>query len=186
MHAYCFCTGHGHTSKYLDRSQVTKYVALEPNTLMHNVIRESASAAGFTEADGSLLILPYGAEQISLIASALGDYNSVDTLVSILTLCSVPAPVVTIHGLVERLLKPGGHFLFVEHVRSPRADVAWWQAFWTPVWRHVMDGCSLARPTHQWIDEIDVWQVKELWTPEDQEEEHLFWRQAGIFVKREK
>lgn len=150
---------------------------------MHDEIRKKASTAGFAEADGTLVILSYGAEQTSLIASALGGPNSIDTLISILTLCSVPTPVATIHGLVEQILKPGGQFLFIEHVQNPRADVAWWQAFWTPVWGWMMDGCSLARRTHQWIDEMDVWTEKNLWAPEDQEEEHLFWRQAGRYMK---
>ncbi|KAJ3013632.1 hypothetical protein NUW54_g1536 [Trametes sanguinea] len=64
--------GHGHTLFYLDPSKVTKYVALEPNQLMHGEIRTLAASKGYTEGNGNLLILPYGAEEISLITSALG------------------------------------------------------------------------------------------------------------------
>ena len=59
-------SGHGHTVKYLDHDKVTKYVALEPNKLMHPEIRNIANAAGYTESAGNLLILPYGAEQMEL------------------------------------------------------------------------------------------------------------------------
>ncbi|KAF9005056.1 hypothetical protein BDQ17DRAFT_373361 [Cyathus striatus] len=64
--------GHGHTVYYLDHDKVTKYAALESNVLMHNKIREHASKVGFNESDGSLVILPYGAENISATLSALG------------------------------------------------------------------------------------------------------------------
>lgn len=151
---------------------------------MHERIKKLAGSAGFTEVDGSLLILPYGAEQTSLLISALGQPGSVDTLVSVLTLCSVPDPINTIRTLVERLLKPGGQLLFIEHVRSPRPDVAWWQAFWAPVWQNIMDGCTLGRPTDAWIDEMDVWETKELSTVPDQEEERMFWRCTGRYIKK--
>ena len=32
--------GHGHSAQYLDRTRVTKYVALEPNAAMHPEIRK--------------------------------------------------------------------------------------------------------------------------------------------------
>lgn len=121
--------GHGHTVNYLDREKVTKYVALEPNPFMHAEIRKLAAAAGFTESAGTLLILPYGAEDTASILSALGQTKSVDTLVSILALCSVSSPQRSIKALVEQVLKPGGHLLFYEHVLSHRDDVAWWQRF---------------------------------------------------------
>ncbi len=151
---------------------------------MHPEIRKLAGAAGFTEADGSLVVLPYGAEHASLIASALGAPHSIDTIVAIGCLCSVPEPPATIKTLVELLLKPGGQLLFIEHVRSPRADVAWWQAFWAPVWVYMMDGCRLGQPTDVWIDELDVWETKEPMAVSDQEEEQMFWRRMGRYVRK--
>ncbi|GBE85616.1 predicted protein [Sparassis crispa] len=174
--------GHGHTVNYLSRNKVTKYVALEPNVHMHAEIRTTATAAGFTEADGTLLILSYGAEDTGAIISALGGPNSVDTLVSILTLCSVPSPEQTINALVENVLKPGGQLLFYEHVLSPRDDVAWWQRLWTPLWKRVFGGCCLDRPTHVWIRKMGVWHTGEVWGKEGEPEEHLFWRR-NVTVK---
>ncbi|THH01968.1 hypothetical protein EW026_g806 [Hermanssonia centrifuga] len=175
--------GHGHTVNYLDRQKVTKYIALEPNTLMHDEIRKRSTTAGFTEASGTLQILSYGAEDISLIVSALEKPQSVDTLVSILTLCTIPAPAITTRALVDQVLKPGGQFLFYEHVLSPREDVARWQRFWTPIWRRAFDGCCLDRPTHLWLKEMNVWDSKEFWGKEGEEEENLFWHQVGKLIK---
>ncbi|OJT12733.1 Methyltransferase-like protein 7B [Trametes pubescens] len=177
--------GHGHTILYLDPLKVTKYVALEPNELMHNELRTLAATKGFTEAAGNLLVLPYGAEETSLITSALGGAHAADTLVFILTLCSIPDPERTLAALVRDVLRPGGTLLFYEHVLSPRADVAWWQRFWTPVWRRTFDGCCLDRPTHVWVERMGVWKEGSVWGKEGEEEEHLFWHRVGRFVKKD-
>ncbi|KAI0699517.1 S-adenosyl-L-methionine-dependent methyltransferase, partial [Cerioporus squamosus] len=176
--------GHGHTALYLDPTKVTKYIALEPNALMHSEIRTLAATKGFTEAAGNLTILPYGAEQVSLIVSALGGPNTVDTMISILTLCSIPDPERTLEVLVRDVLRPGGTFVFYEHVLSHRDDVAWWQRFWTPVWKHAFDGCRLDRPTHVWVAKMDAWKEASVWGKDGEEEEHLFWHRVGRFVKK--
>ena len=177
-------TGHGHTALYLDPAKVTKYVALEPNALMHDEIRSTAAQRGFTEAAGTLQIVPYGAEQTALIVSALGGPHAVDTLVSILSICTVPDPEPTLAGLVRDVLRPGGTLLFYEHVLSPRADVAWWQRFWAPIWAYAMDGCRLDRPTHVWVERMDTWAEGRVWGKPDEPEEHLFWHRVGRFVKK--
>jgi len=174
--------GHGHTSNYLDHDKVSRYVALEPNTLMHSKIRATANANGFVESDGTLLILSCGAEDIVSVLTSLGP-SSVDTIISILTLCSVPAPEQTLGALVRSVLKSGGTLLFYEHVLSPRDDVAWWQRFWTPLWKSAFDGCRLDRPTHLWIERLGVWSDGDLWDKEGEDEENLFWHRIGKFVR---
>jgi hypothetical protein len=180
--------GHGHTIDYLNRKKVTKYIALEPNTRMHPRIRERANAAGYTEENGTLLLLPYGAEELEAIAQRV-DLNSINTMIDILSLCSLPPqpePRTVISNLVKGLLAPGGTFIFYEHVLSPRADVAWWQRFWTPIWSGVLDGCRLDRPTHIWIEEMGpgVWREGKVWGKKDEPEEHLFWHRTGKFIRR--
>ena len=127
-------TGHGHSVLYLNRAVVNKYIAVEPNALMHPHIRSNASKTGFHESDGSLVILSHGAEDTKSILQFLHDATGVpdtqvDTLISVRTLCTVPAPQKTLADLVGDVLKPGGHFIMYEHVRSKLEDVAWWQGF---------------------------------------------------------
>ncbi|KAI0654320.1 hypothetical protein C8Q70DRAFT_1048050 [Cubamyces menziesii] len=176
--------GHGHTILYLDPAKVTKYVALEPNQLMHSEIRTLAASKGFTEESGNCLILSYGAEDATLISSALGGPRQVDTLISVLTICSIPEPERSLTTLIDEVLKPGGTFIFYEHVRSDRADVAWWQRFWTPVWKWAFDGCCLDRLTHHWVAKMDVWAESSVWGKEGEPEENLFWHRVGRFVKK--
>ena len=176
--------GLGHTVLYLDPAKVTKYVALEPNTLMHAGIRERAASKGYTEEAGTLVLLSCGAEETALISSALGGQHAVDTIVAILTICTIPEPERALKGLVGDVLKSGGTLVFYEHVLSPRADVAWWQRFWTPMWSRAFDGCRLDRPTHVWIQKMDVWAERGTWGNEGEPEEHLFRHQTGKFVKK--
>ena len=162
---------------------------------MHPRIRAVANGAGFSEEDGSLVILSCGAEDVSSIQEALGTTGfAVDTIVSVLTLCSVPSPERTIRNLVRDVLKPSGQFLFYEHVLSPRDDVAWWQRAWAPIWAIPFDGCRLDRPIHSWIDgvvlaedngvETSAWGERRLWGKEGDSEENIWWHQVGKFVKR--
>ncbi|KAF5375948.1 hypothetical protein D9615_008217 [Tricholomella constricta] len=185
--------GHGHCVSYLDKTRVTRYVALEPNALMHQHIRAVANEAGFNESDGTLLLLTCGAEDAaSIVSSIAGDTNQqpVDTLISILTLCTVPTPERTLASIVGNVLKPGGQLLFYEHVLSPKTDVAWWQRFWTPVWSLAFDGCKLDRPTHLWIEELtddqseSFWSEQATWGKDGEPEDNLFWHRVGRMVKR--
>ncbi|KAF9005057.1 hypothetical protein BDQ17DRAFT_1353701 [Cyathus striatus] len=156
---------------------------------MHHYIRENASKAGFNTSDGSLLILPYGAEQVSSILSALGGAQ-VDTILSIHILCTVPSPEDTINIVVRDLLRPGGQFLYFEHVLSHLPDVAWWQRFWAPIWQIPTDGCRMDRPTHIWIEKmgvgetVGVWKEGRVWGKENEPEENLLWHRVGRYVKR--
>lgn len=151
---------------------------------MHDEIRRMANAAGFNEEAGTFLLLSYGAEDVSLINSALGGPCSVDTLISILTLCSVPAPEQTISALVDQVLKPGGQLLYYEHVLNKREDVAWWQRFWTRIWQYAFDGCRLDRPTDTMIERLDVWEKKDIHGIEDEDPENLFIHSIGKLTKR--
>ena len=151
---------------------------------MHEEIRANASRAGFTEADGTLLIVACGAEETRLVTSALGGAHTVDTVVSVLTLCGVPAPRAAMRGLADEVLRPGGLLLFWEHVLSRRADVAWWQRFWTPLWKRAFDGCRLDRPTDVWVMQMDAWAESKVWTVDGDLGERLLWHQIGRFVKK--
>ncbi|KAJ7736925.1 hypothetical protein B0H16DRAFT_111940 [Mycena metata] len=180
--------GHGHTVNYLDRTMVTKYVALEPNVFMHPRIRAMAAAAGYTEADGTLLVLSCGAEDATSILSSV--HEPVDTIVSVLTLCTIPTPQSTIRTLLLDVLAPSGSLLFLEHVRSHRADVVFWQKIITPMWKRIFDGCCLDRPTDIWVKELvdesgaSVWKEGKIWDlADDKDEETTFWRRLGRFLK---
>ena len=110
--------GHGVSALYLDRAKVTRYVVVDPNVAMHEHIRRTAVRVGPTEGDGSLIVLGCGIEDVAAVRAALGtegpraNMRRADTVISILTLCSVPNSRDTIRAPVRDLLKPGGVLLF--------------------------------------------------------------------------
>lgn len=85
-------------------------------------------------------ILKEGAEKISEPDA------SFDTVISTLTFCTIPDPESAARE-ARRVLKPGGRFLFLEHVRHPDPGVVKWQNRLNPVWKKVFCGCNLNRDT---------------------------------------
>ena len=77
--------------------------------------------------------------------------DSVDTVVTSWTLCTIPD---VNHALLEmrRVLKPTGHLLFVEHGRSPDANVQRWQDRLNPIWKRIAGGCHLNRTINHLIE----------------------------------
>lgn len=72
------------------------------------------------------------------------DSESVDTVVTAWTLCSIPS-VTRALSEARRVLRPSGRMLFVEHGLSPDAAVRRWQDRLTPIWKRISGGCHLNR-----------------------------------------
>ena len=70
--------------------------------------------------------------------------RSVDTVVMTWTLCSIPEPRLAVLEM-ERVLRPGGQLLFVEHGLAPDARVVLWQHQLNPLWKRIAGGCNLNR-----------------------------------------
>lgn len=117
-----------------DRKRVTRLYALEPEAGMLKLAGDALSRAPFP-----VEVLNAGAELIPL------PDNSVDTVLSTWTLCTIP-DLPSALAEVQRVLKPDGQFVFVEHGLSPEHRVAWWQNKLTPAWRRCAGGCHLNRP----------------------------------------
>lgn len=106
--------GWGHNLKYLDKSKVTKLFLVEPNENMIPKLKEEVDAAGLT---AITTIINAPAQDIdALYAAGLND-GQVDSIIFIMVLCSVPNSDYVLKRMYK-LLKPGGQFLFLEHVQS--------------------------------------------------------------------
>ena len=118
------------------------WVGVEPNPHLHAHIRRHAARAGITASvvDGVAGRLP--------AADA-----SVDVVVSTLVLCSVP-DVEQALAEVRRVLKPGGRFVFIEHIAAPAGTaLRRLQRGIRPLWRVAADGCRPDRPTDRLLEQ---------------------------------
>ncbi|KAJ0095238.1 hypothetical protein Patl1_15967 [Pistacia atlantica] len=79
--------------------------------------------------------------------------ESVDAVVGTLVLCSVKDVAMTLQE-VKRVLKPGGNYIFVEHVAAKDGTlIKFWQSVLDPIQQTVADGCHLTRETGKDISE---------------------------------
>ncbi|NDE59861.1 MAG: class I SAM-dependent methyltransferase [Acidimicrobiia bacterium] len=72
------------------------------------------------------------------------DDESIDHVVSTMTLCTIP-DVETALDEIHRVLRPGGQFHFVDHGRAPDPRVASWQDRLQPIHSRLFGGCHLDR-----------------------------------------
>ena len=106
---------------------------IEPDThmvrkLRRNIVRHKRSAA----------IVQQGGESLPFADA------SFDTVVTTLVLCMVSDADAVVRE-ARRVLRPGGAFLFYEHVISPRPRGRWWQHRLNPAWKCLTTGCNLDR-----------------------------------------
>lgn len=114
---------------------VAELVLTEPGEHMARRLRERTAAAGrdveVVEAPAERLPFPD---------------DRFDTVVGTLVLCTVDDPARTL-AEVERVLRPGGRLLFLEHVRSSDPKLARWQDRLERPWHFVGAGCHCNRDT---------------------------------------
>jgi len=85
--------------------------------------------------------------------------NSVDVVVMTLVLCSVTSQKKCIKE-IQRVLKPGGKFFFMEHILANEGDnLRYLQMVLTQAgfWQFMFDGCCLDRDTPRTIEEMGGW-----------------------------
>lgn len=113
-----------------------RWIGLEPNPHMHGHVRDRLEDRAI---DASLRTDP--AQDTGL------PDDSVDTVISTLVLCSVPDVADTL-AEVQRILRPGGRLLFIEHVAADKhTPLCWFQHGIQPVWKVLADGCHTDRRT---------------------------------------
>ena len=121
--------------------QDIRWTGIEPNPLLHPHLRAALDARHIAGE------FRFGS------AESLGvPDDSLDAVVSTLVLCTVPDVAATLREIL-RVLRPGGRFVFVEHVAAPRGTFTRaCQRFVRPVWNYFGDGCHPDRETWKHIE----------------------------------
>jgi ubiquinone/menaquinone biosynthesis C-methylase UbiE len=113
-----------------------RWIGIEPNPQAHRYVIQRAAKQGMT------IDLRVGIAEALDVPDA-----SMDAVIGTLVLCSIRDPEAALREVL-RVLKPGGRFVFMEHVAAPRGS---WlrrvQRLVRPIWKCVTDGCHLDRET---------------------------------------
>jgi ubiquinone/menaquinone biosynthesis C-methylase UbiE len=127
--------GTGANLSYFARPGV-RWIGVEPNRFMEPYLEEEAKRLGI-----QIDLRTGQAHELPV------DDNSVDAVVGTLVLCCVRDPQRAIKEII-RVLKPGGRFVFIEHVAAPRGTwLRLLQGCVKPVWSQMGDGCHPDRET---------------------------------------
>ena len=121
-------------------STVDELVCTEPEEPMARRLREKASGGSLP-----VTVIEAPAEQLPF------DDDSFDAAVGALVLCTVDDPAAAL-AEIARVLRPGGRFIFMEHVRSPEPGLAKWQDRLHPLWYRFGYGCNCNRATYENIE----------------------------------
>lgn len=128
-------SGTGPNLVYL-KKDVT-YIGIEPSVFMHEEFIENAKKLDFQ----NYKLITADAEHTTL------PDNSTDFVIGTLFLCSVDDSVSIIKEII-RILKPGGKYIFVEHVIAPKNTWFYFlQKSLKTIHKIRADGCNLDRDT---------------------------------------
>ncbi|KAI1434340.1 S-adenosyl-L-methionine-dependent methyltransferase [Xylaria sp. CBS 124048] len=170
------------------RSEITRVYGVEPNTSHHAALRRAVDEAGL---QGIYEIVPVGIEDLSSARrSTRGvkwegsiEPGSVDCIVSVLCLCSIPDPKYNIRELYK-YLRPGGRWYVYEHVRCEYSwYMRWYQSILNMVWPHLLGGCQLCRQTEKTLREAGHWSSIDVGQPPAEPWYHSLPHILGVFTK---
>ncbi|WZZ06523.1 hypothetical protein YC2023_092444 [Brassica napus] len=135
--------GTGPNFKYYSNIPNVSVLGVDPNAKMESYARKSAAQAG---------LKPEYFSFIHAVAEAIPlEDSSVDAVVGTLVLCSV-ADVTRTLNEIKRVLRPGGVYLFIEHVAGEDGSfLRLVQNVLDPLQQVVADGCHLTRCTGDYI-----------------------------------
>jgi ubiquinone/menaquinone biosynthesis C-methylase UbiE len=120
--------------------EVTRLLAIEPEPTMRELTRRAARSMD-SPAVVPIEVIGGVAEQLPLAD------ESCDAVVVSLVLCSVPDQQLAF-GEIRRVLRPGGEFRFLEHVRAQGRVAVWGQrALDATIRPRLCGGCRCARAT---------------------------------------
>ncbi|KAI8959302.1 S-adenosyl-L-methionine-dependent methyltransferase [Daldinia sp. FL1419] len=161
---------------------VTRVYGVEPNVDQHPALRRAIAKAGLEDV---YRIVPVGIEDLDDATKWDGrvEKGSVDCIVTILCLCSIPDPEKNIRELYQ-YLKKGGRWYIYEHVQC---EYSWYMRAYQRLinifWPHFIGGCLLCRPTEKTLREAGPWEKIDVAQPPIEPWYSALPHRLGVFTK---
>ena len=108
-------------------------IAVEPDKVMSTEAQKKIGSKNIKIISASAEELPF-------------DDNTFDTVLITLALCTIPNPEKALKE-AERICKPGGQLLILEHIKNENRFLFSLQNILTPTWKKFAMGCHLNRDT---------------------------------------
>ncbi|KIW17275.1 hypothetical protein PV08_04466 [Exophiala spinifera] len=173
--------GAGDQMYHYKPDQIDTLYGAEPNVFLHAKLAEVAEeklGGGGGGGKTKFVALEAGAQPSSLVPAlkkanlidpGAGDGDGIavfDTIVAVKSLCSAPqADLPATLALVQALLRPGGEFLFFEHVENDTDSVTMsfaWCVDW--IWPVFMGGCRLKGKVDKIVLGMGGWEERNVTT----------------------
>lgn len=149
---------------------ISKLYALEPSRELTEIAKTRTNSLSFP-----VDFLKARAENIPL------PDQSVDTVVSTWTMCSVHDPRKVLEE-IKRVLKTGGKFVFVDHGASPNKITRTVQKVLTPITKPFTGNCHYDRPIEKLIEEAGF-QIEKMEHPQERSRPLVYNYQGVARVK---
>ncbi|KAJ9612277.1 hypothetical protein H2200_003874 [Cladophialophora chaetospira] len=186
--------GGGDQMYHYKPEQIEKLYAAEPNAFLHKTLVEAAEKKSL---GGKIVVLDAGAEPGSLLpalkkaelipstSSTLPEEGLFDTIVAVKSLCSAPQSQLTAAvAIFQALLRPGGEFLFFEHVDNSTDSITMayaWLVDW--LWPVFMGGCRLDGKLDKVVLGMGGWDERQISTVGDFKGHEVFRYIKGVCRK---
>ena len=165
--------GGGDQSYHFKPQKISMVYGAEPNAFLHDLLLQRSKDAGLdgkytplqaAAQPGSLLPALMGAGLIPSNSSGLPPEGVFDSIIAVKSLCSAPqSQMPATVAVIQALLKPGGEFLFFEHLGNNSDTITQgysWLINW--VWPAVMGGCRLDSQLDAIIMRMGGWAKKDI------------------------
>ncbi|GJJ71079.1 hypothetical protein EMPS_03429 [Entomortierella parvispora] len=147
---------------------ITKIYGVEPNPISAKALKQRVKEVGLEDI---YQVVPVGIEFVDDSSAWEGkiEPGSIDCIVGVLCMCSIPEPEKNMK-MLYKLLKPGGHWFVYEHVKVTRGGPAirFYQWFCNIFWSIFMGSCRICRDTGKGLRSAGVWQEIDIMQPPDQ------------------
>ncbi|TIA39707.1 hypothetical protein D6C78_03091, partial [Aureobasidium pullulans] len=150
--------GSGNQIPRFNTGSVARIYGIEPNA---NFIPSLSAKAKDHGLDGKYIVINAALEDEEMLATHRIVDGSVDTVVCMQVLCSVP-DVDAAAKRIWRLLKPGGQLVYWEHQGSSDGVTRFVQRMWNLIRKPLMGGCHLDRDIEDAIMSAGAWEIVEM------------------------